>query len=132
MDRCKNLLYNRKTMDFLKTQLDMAEMLQPQKAPAAMIKKFVWHLEKGRRLLAKHPEPFDILKFYRTEEACNGVEETCTELRNFLWELGVECKQLEAKASIKSVYEDRLCLNGLLEYILRDKRPVCDEEILQH
>ena len=94
------------------------------------MKKFVWHLEKGRRLLAKHLEPFDILKFYRTEEACNGVEEICTELRDFLWELGVECPQLEAKAPIQSVYEDKLCLNRLLEYILRDKRPACDEGIL--
>eukprot|EP00803_Ostreobium_quekettii_P011489 evm.model.scf_286.1 EVM.evm.TU.scf_286.1 scf_286:15006-21164(+) len=133
VDSCKSFQYNPKIMEFLKTQLDRAEVLQPQGAPVSMVKKFVWHLKKGRRLLDKHLEPFDIIKFYRIEEACNGVEEICTELRDILWELGAEgTEQLEAKVPIQIVHEDKLFLDGLLKYILKGEHAACDDKILRH
>ncbi|CAD7697377.1 unnamed protein product, partial [Ostreobium quekettii] len=128
LPRGQDALYNVKIMCFLDAQL---EKLEGFKAPATPQKaSFEREVGKGKRLLRKHAQHFDVRDYYKTSDARDAVQKICGILKDTLkaWRLQ-EKASLEDSVPNKDVEEDQELLHKLLNFVLKDV-PCCIEQKL--
>ncbi|CAD7699340.1 unnamed protein product [Ostreobium quekettii] len=129
--RGQDALYNVKIMCFLDAQL---EKLKGFEAPATPQQAdFEEELGKGKHLLEKHANHFDIGDFCRTRDACHAVQEICGHLKDTLqlWDLQEEVN-LQDQIPTEDVEEDQELLHKLLNFVLKDVPCSIEETLMKH